>query len=472
MSDTHSSEGSSGNVIEEVSLWMKKLHQRLRRYSEDAVRQSAQAALSVAVNAPSAGCAVSRAVAEFAFDPTPQGDVAVARVLAGDWRPCFRFDGGGKLLGGQIVNMLGRRIGVEVLLPFLSRKTWKLDRENLAEAEFRQSGTAQLALLRKDEAESRTTASLLLSAVYGSRSEMPADDMIHMVHEDRRSLRGDECDAFWLRLIGAYGLHAPQLPASSADAPCEATLGIQIPWRWAEAWCHAPVKRDAGYLDKFLRLSLAMQEMTRYWLPALYLSSPARFDSPNAVLPLLVYAASRPYADRKRAEFGYGAMSPSIVQRAASSASQRLPEILAPLHQSLLASGRLKTAELYSPHRAKLIVSAVQRQPRALATLLVGDTFLLEHCFQIAGMCRELRAVAKRNPARALGRLAQFSDDIVKAGHKGMKKIYADQAYRGLVTIYMLEATRVLAGGSVDTGLRASLTVETSVGLRQYQAAA
>ena len=471
-SGARSSDGRSRNVIEEVSLWMRKLHQRLRRYSEDAVRQSAQAALSAALDAKAAGSAGSRALAEFTVDPTSHGDLAAKRVLAGDWGPGFERASGAKLFDGQISHTLGRRIGVEVLLPFLSRKSWKLDRESLAKAEFRQSGNAQLALLRKDEAESRTTASLLLSAVYASRSEMPADDTIHMVHEDRRSLRGDECDAFWLRLVGAYGLHPPQLPASSADAPCEAALRIQIPWRWAEAWCHAPLKRDAGYLDKFLQLSLAMQEMTRYWLPALYLSSPVRFDSPNAVLPLLVYAASRPYADRKRAEFGYSAMSPSMIQRAASSASQRLPEILAPLHRSLLASGRLKTAELYSPHRAKLIVSAVQRQPRALATLLAGDAFLLEHCFQIAGMCRELRAVAGRNPARALGKISQFSEDIAKACHKGMKKFYANLAYRDLGTIYLLEATRVLAGGSVRTGLRASLTIETSAGIRRYQDAA
>jgi len=164
-----------------------------------------------------------------------------------------------------------------------------------------------------------------------------------------------------------------------------------------------------------------MQEMTRHWLPALYLTSPAQFDSPNAVLPLLVYAASRPYVARNGAEFGYGALSPNMVQRAAASASPRLPEILTPLYESLKASGRPRTAEFYSPERAKLIVSSVQRQPRALATLLAGDTFLLEYCFQIAGMCREVRGLAARNPAQALRRLSQFSGEIVKACRRGVK---------------------------------------------------
>ena len=249
-------------------------------------------------------------------------------------------------------------------------------------------------------------------------------------------------------------------------------LRIEAPWRWAEAWCHAPVKRDAGYLDKFLRLSLAMQEMTRYWLPALYLSSPDRFDAPNIALPLLAYAASRPRVERKNAEFGYGALSPAMVQRAASSATQRLPEILAPIHAALQASGRARTAEIYAPDRAKLIVSAVLRKPRPFAALLAGDTFLLEYCFQIAGMCRELRALARRNPARAVRKLSQYSGEIVKKCQRGMRKTYADESYGGLGALYLLEATRVLAGGSVESGFRASLTVEASAGVRRREDAA
>jgi len=468
LSDTTSSE----NVLEEISPWMKRLHARLRLQSAEAVRLNARTALSAPKAAQTARCDGNRVFAEFAFDATPRGDAAIDRLRNGDWRPCFDRVAGAKLLGGQICYVLNRRIGLEVLLPFLSRKAWAMDRESLAEAEVRQSGNAQLTLLRTyaagTQAGPRHSAAMLLSAVYVSRAEMPADNMIHMVHEDRRTLYGNECDAAWLRLVRAYGLPAPQLP----ETPCEATLRIEIPWNWAEAWCYAPVKRDAVYLEKFMQLSLEMQEMTRHWLPALYLASPDRFDSPNAVLPLLVYAASRPYVERRRAEFGYGAMSPNLLKRAVASASARLPEILAPLHQSLRASGRLSTAQLYSPDRAKLIVSALQRQPRALARLLAFDTFFLEYCFQIAGMCRELRAVAGRNPARALRRLSQFSEDIVKTCQRGMKMIHVDQAYRGLGTIYLLEATRVLAEGSIENSSRASLTVEAGAVMRRYEAAA
>ena len=467
-----SAHATAGNVLEEVSLWIKKLHRRLQVQSAEAVRMNAGTALSASIAIAAAECGGDLALAEFACDATAEGDAAVERILSGDWRRCFESVGGAKLLGGQICQTLGRRISLEVLLPFLSKKSWTIDRQNLADAEIRRTGDRQLTVRRADETGPangpRETAGLLLSAVYTSRLETPADDMIHLVHEDRRSMRGNECDASWRRLIDAYGLPSPQLPA----APCEATLQIEVPWKWAEAWCHAPLKRDAAYLDKFMQLSLAMQEMTRHWLPALCLSEASRFDSPNLVLPLLVYAASQPYVERKHAEFGYGAMSPNMVQRAAASASARLPEILSPLYQGLLASGRVRTAEFYSPDRAKLIISAVQRQPRALAALLAGDSFLLEYCFQIAGMCRELRAVAGRNPAQALRKLSQFSDEIVKACQRGMKKLYADEAYRGLGTIYLLEATRVLAGGSIGSGLRASLTIETSAGMRRYEAAA
>ena len=469
---TRSETASSGNVLEEVSLWMKKLHQRLHLQAADAARTNARNALSAAFASSVKGCDGMLPLAEFLFDATQQGDAALERILDGDWRPCFDSEGAAKLIGGPICETLGRRISLELLLPFLSKKAWTLARQGLSDAEIRQTGNGQLSVRRMDEVEARNSsredAALLLSAVFTSRLEAPADDMIHMVHEDRRSLQGNECDASWHRLIRAYGLPSPQLPST----PCEATLRIEVPWNWSEAWCNAPLKRDAGYLDKFMQLSLTMQEMTRHWLPALCLTSPARFDAPNNVLPLLVYAASQACVERKQAEFGYATMSPNMVQRAAASASARLPEILAPLYQSLQASGRTRTAEFYSPDRAKLIISAVQRQPKALATLLAGDTFLLEYCFQIAGMCRELRAVAGRNPAQALKKLGQFSDEIAKACQRGMRKIYPDESYRGLGTIYLLEATRVLAGGSIQSGLRASLTLETSTGMRRYEAAA
>jgi hypothetical protein len=289
-----------------------------------------------------------------------------------------------------------------------------------------------------------------------------------MVHESRRALQGNESDVPWLRLIGAYGLSVPELPAKSS----EATLSIAIPWNWAEAWCHAPLKRDAAYVDKFMQLSITMQEMTRHWIPALCLSTPEQFDAPRAVLPLLVYAASQPHADRRKAEFGYDAMSTFSVERAAASAGRRLPEILDPLYRSLKASGRSQTAEFYAPERARLIISAIQRKPRALAALLAGDMFFLEHCFQLTAISRGLRAVAARNPAQALRKLAQASDEIVKTSLRGMRRHYPNRTYDSLGVVYLLEATRMLAAGATGEGFRASLTVGTETGVQRFEAAA
>jgi hypothetical protein len=221
-----------------------------------------------------------------------------------------------------------------------------------------------------------------------------------------------------------------------------------------------------------MHLSLTMQEMARHWLPALCLTDAGQFDAPNTVLPLLVYAASQPYADRRKGEFGYDTMSPFRVERAAASAAGRLPELLDPLYRGLKASGRSRTAEFYSPERARLIISAVQRKPRPLAALLAGDMFFLEHCFQLTALSRELRAVAGRNPAQALRKLAQASEEIVKTRLRGMKRHYSDQACHGLGAVYLLEATRVLAAGTPGAGSRACLTVETGTGVQRIEAAA
>jgi hypothetical protein len=473
---TLSADLSAGRVMDEVGLWMKKLHQRLHLKCIEAARLRAQAALSASIISPAPEGGESKTLADLAIASSAEGDDVVEQILSGDLRPCFDRSlvppHGVWLPSGRLGHLNGRRIAIEVLMPFLPKKSWTTAREHLAATLIQQTGDGQLTIsgtgATEDSSTALESAALLLSAVFTSRTEAPSDDMIHMVHETRHTLQGNEADVAWLRLIHAYGLSVPALRAG----PREATLRVEVPWNWAEAWFHVPLKRDAGYLDKFMHLSLTMQEMARHWLPALCLSTPEQFEAPNAVLPLLVYAASQPYADRRKAEFGYDAMSPIRVERAASSAVGRLPELLDPFYQSLKASGRSRTAEFYSPDRARLIVSSVQRKPRPLAALLAGDMFFLEHCFQLISISRELRAVAGRNPAQALRKLAQASEEIVKTCLRGMKRHYPTEACHGLAAVYLLEATRVLAAGSAGAGFRASLTMEAATGGQRLEAAA
>lgn len=459
-------------VTSEVSLWMRKLHQRLHQDSVEVARQRAQAAFSAAVATTASNPSDAKAMplADLTIGRScAEGDKIVDRILGGDLRPCLE-SGQNASPGGVLGQMHGRRIAIEILLPYFQKQLWMRDRENLAAAEILQTGDGQLTVTRSGWTENWSAplerAELLLSAIFTSRSEAPADDTIHMVHEDRRTLQGNESDVAWLRLIGAYGLTLPELPAG----PCEATLRVELPWNWAEEWCRVPLTRDAGSVDRFIDLSLAMQEMARHWLPALCLCSPERFDAPKEVLPLLVYAASQPYANRRRAEYGYDAMSPFRVERAALSAASRLPELLDPIYGSLKASGRHETAEFYSPGRARLIIAAVQKRPRLFTALLAGDTFFLEHCFQITTLSRELLSVVGRNPARALRKLTQSSEEIVKTSLRGMRRHYPSEAYHGLGAVYLLEATRALAAGS--DGFRASLTVKTGTGVQSFEAAA
>jgi hypothetical protein len=395
----------------------------------------------------------------------------VQRALDLDLQPCLETGSGALLLGGGALSIHHRSIRVEMVLPFLEKRAWHLQRQRLAEAEIRKSA-GRLSLVRPAIVEqgcaARETASLLLSAVFTARSEAPADDTIHLSFEDRRMVSRDEPNGPWLRLLEAYGLPAPPLPRE----PCQATFTLQTPWRWAEAWSQMPSKRDADYLEKSIRLSLALQEMGRYWLPALCLADVERYDAPNVVWPVLVYAASLPFVDRKRGQYGYDPMSPYPVQRAALTALDQLPGLLAPIHRALRSAGRERTAEHYAPARARQIVAAVQRHPRSFTSLLAGDAFFLEHCFQVASLAREVRSLARRNPAQGLRKISRFAEVVVKASNRGLKRLHVDACYRGLGSLYLLEATRVLAGNSPQRGLRVSLTLETASGIQHLQTAA
>jgi hypothetical protein len=463
-----SADAGPANVFESVNPWMKRLRARLCREAAAAACRLAEAEIPAWIDG---GGGAETALAEIAFAPGALGNAALEHALDLDLQPCLEAGSGALLLGGRALSAHARNVRVELLLPFLGKRAWHLERERLAEAEI-QATAGRLSLVHpavvEPGAAPRETASLLFSAVFVARSEAPADDMIHLSFEDRRSVGREQPNRAWLRLLEAYGLPAPLLPPE----PCQATFTVQAPWHWAEAWGQMPLQRDADYLEKFTRLSLALQEMGRYWLPALYLADGERYDAPNAVWPLLVYAASQPFVDRKRSQYGYDPMSPYSVQRAAATALAQLPALLAPIHRGLRSAGRAHAAEHYAPGRARHIVAVVQRHPRRLASLLAGDAFFLEHCFHVASLARELRSLARRNPAQALRKLSQFTADIVKASNRGLKRLYGDACYRGLGSLYLLEATRVLAGSSPQHGLKVSLTLETASGVQRLQAAA
>ena len=150
----------------------------------------------------------------------------------------------------------------------------------------------------------------------------------------------------------------------------------------------------------------------------------------------------------------------------------RFPPSLRFHHRGLRLAGRALAAGHYAPGRARHIVAVVERHPRRLASLLAGDAFFLEHCFHVACLARELRSLARRNPAEGLRKVSQFAADIVKASNRGLKRLHGDACYRGLGALYLLEATRVLAGTSPQHGLKVSLTLETSSGVQRLQAAA
>ena len=451
---------SAANVEASVNLWIKRMRDRLCREAAEAARRRVAAELPAALDP----LAEETPLADLAFPAGRRGTAALESALKGDLRPGLET-GSGLLIGGTALSACQENHQVEIVLPFLNKRAWHMERERLAEAPIRHSAAGRLSVVMPTEppepTAARETAALLLGGFFTARAEAPANDLIHLCYEDRRVVRRDAPNSPWLRLLGAYGLPAPALP----PRPCQATLSLQAPWRWAEAWSQLPLKREADYVDRFMWLSLALQEMGRYWLPALWLADAGCYEAPNVAWPVLVYAASQPFVDRKRGQYGYDPMIPNSVQRAASTALNHLPELLAPIHRDLRAAGLASTAEHYAPRRSRQIVAAVQRHPRGLTNLLAGDSFFLEHCFHIAGLARELRPLARRNPSQGLRKLAQFTEDIVKSSQRGLKRLHAAAGCRDLGALYLLEATRFLAGDPAQRGLRVSLTLETAGGV-------
>jgi len=204
-------------------------------------------------------------------------------------------------------------------------------------------------------------------------------------------------------------------------------------------------------------LAAALQSFGRHWIPVLQLRRLKDLAMHEKALSVLVYAASTPLADRRRGSYGYESMSPLSVRLCAASAIRRLPALLAPIHAQLLAAGNVRLAEEYDPARTNLIIAAVQRKPRTLAGLLFFDAFLLDQAIHLASLAREIVRVRRKNPTRALRGIRVRAERFAMKFEGAMKRLPPEVPLRDLAPLFILEATRLAAGGTTEKGFEIQL---------------
>ena len=351
-------------------------------------------------------------------------------------------------------NGLCRPTVLELHLPFIDRKHWNTRWEALAHAEVETGADGRLtACLAPNKNTYQST--LLFAAWLLPRARTGFS--FSLSYNDRRRLSFQQARSAALPLLRGCGFD-PELGrwletahSETGAQDLEIALALALPGQLAEAWLEVPGERDPNFFPVFAAVSVAVQQALRRWLPYIYFSDLERYDDPARAYPLLVYQCTPPFPGQPRAAFTYDLMDRENTPLRRRSTRRELIARLGSLQQLLLAAGKPKTAERYSPQAAKAILAAVERQPRLLNGLLLADTFFVDALIRLGLAAREFNI-----QRQAVKELARFSEDFVATFHHRLRRLYGGQDFPSLGALLLIEATRALRP---DTPLPAVLRI-------------
>src|SRR5579883_113144 len=111
---------------------------------------------------------------------------------------------------------------------------------------------------------------------------------------------------------------------------------------------HAPRERDPRYFRTWQRVSLALQQKLREWIPAGYFADPSRFEDRETAYPILVYASARLCYGKPKTEFTYDVADGQMVETALYKIGTTLRLVLEPVEKRLRDSGIIELSARYS----------------------------------------------------------------------------------------------------------------------------
>lgn len=454
------------SLVNRAAAWIP-LRNRIYQSAKDALQKQLPAELSVLLEASTGGSALVDA--SFSIDAA--GLQHLHRILAGDLTALYGPPSPGLTVRhGLLTHHLRRTRHIELHLPIVSSRSWRDGLNALTSAEVVCDSAGRLLTCYSTARDFHQVANecqstMIFAAAFAARDSGPINDNFNLTFEDTRKVSAAGHHQAWFRVLRAYGLDRPELPAD----PVQATLTLTLPGRFAGVWATAPHSRDTEYVPTMCRISRAMQAAVRHWLPTLYFADLERYRTPSAAFPLLAYQYSAPYTEVKGHRLSYDFMSIEAILKALNSAGPGLRQALPELQHALEAAGMKHLVPTYDPKYVTRILSSVQAQRRNFTALLAADSFFIEEMVRLADMTCELRALCHCKPAMAIRNLNRYSTDLVKSLHGHLHRLYAGDDFVALGSVLLLAATSALAGGSKGPiPIKATLRLDHPEGARIY----
>ena len=148
-----------------------------------------------------------------------------------------------------------------------------------------------------------------------------------------------------------------------------------------KTWFHAPRERQMNYYSTFSRMSLSLQVALRRWVLAAFAASRLNaFADFDQGAEILVYAATKPYTEKRSSDYSYDVLNPRLMEAAFSRARHRLEPLLQIAERTLNDAGLRGEAYLYVRKdlewNAMKIIQRARRRPRVRAMLVAESTII------------------------------------------------------------------------------------------------
>jgi hypothetical protein len=172
-------------------------------------------------------------------------------------------------------------------------------------------------------------------------------------------------------IAARYGA-AAVLP--SLDAGSAAQVEVRL---MAEGGGELPASNHPEFLRTAARLSVAVQEGLRAWLPYVWFADVARFGDFDLAAAVVNYSALRPFTPKTKASYVFDVLDNDTPRAVTFSLQRNLPAKLGVIESMLRALG-FEQAVQFAPRRAERLIASFKRKPQLLYSLFVAERELVE----------------------------------------------------------------------------------------------
>jgi hypothetical protein len=324
-------------------------------------------------------------------------------------------------VAARALDALPPRVGVELHLPYIDRRSWAerftiLDKTSFVDIAGRVVPASLLAPSHMDEYNAQL---LTVSAAHPGHGVGLTFAFTHQAAPGM------------LRCFLPVHLAELNLPAVDAEVRIRQTLSAEI----CRAWYSAPKETSGAYFTTHAPVSVAVQAALRRWLAWYWLSSIDHFADPPKIYTVLAYLVSTPFPGRRRTDFCHDTLGSEWIKSAFHHSRQPLRAALKQIRSTLVAAGREDLADSYHPREVKPILDRIRTERGTIRSLVAAEGDLVNHILKFG--------LAMQGVDDAI-QVVHRVPEMVRGMGSRLRRLFNEQDLTWLGSMVLIEATNAL----------------------------